>query len=68
MPPIGVVEALLILALLVALVVVLVVLVAVARTVGLGGRSRRATPLDRMPDAWLEQHAMVDQITDRRET
>ena len=63
MPSIGAVE-------LVLLIVVVLGLFAALGAVVRGvahGRSRRSSPPDRMPDAWLEQHAAVEQPTDLSE-
>lgn len=68
MPSIGVAEVLLLLGLLIAAVLVSVAVVAVVRTLVPGARARRASPLDRMPDAWVEQHAVAEHAPDRRDS
>lgn len=63
MPSVGAVELLVLVAVVLGLIVVLVL----RRRVASGGRLRRPSPPDRMPQAWLEQHATADPTTDRFE-
>lgn len=63
MPSIGAVELVL---LIVVVLGLFAALAAVVRGVA-HGRSRRSSPPDRMPDAWLEQRATVEQPTDLSE-